>query len=1091
MINLHDAKKNLSEAIQLIVEAKYDSAIEQLKKVLPVFKKYKAWEELVQCRYKIADALWKKGKSGEALQAISKTLAFSVKKLGKSHPHTAGCMNIKGISYFVMGDMKTALHWLVKSLKIRKSLYGLQHPETASNYANIGNCLLNLGKNEKAEKFVRYALSVSLKTIGKNHLDTAKLYNNLGVILKANAKYNQAISCYNHALKIRLRLSGENHPDTASSYLSIGLCYRLKGDFKTSLEYVHLALKIRLETLGEYHPETAQTYTTLGDNYLLNTDYDQAILYFRKGLHINLRQPNGEQHIATAKNYNSLGTAYLDKANIKMAYQSFLAGYKISVAALGKVNSITVNSLTNIGNVFVKTGQFQKAMTIYRKVLYLRLQLNGKNHPFTAAAYINIGNCYRLQKNYRQAIRFQKIGIKIYIAQKDFNRIDTALALTNLGECYALVNEANRAMTLYNRALRILLYERQPLNPYLLPNQIVKNRENNETLHALRFKAKLLLSRFQQNHENRAALCAAIAYYMQCDQLIDHLRKSYLSEGSKIRLAKEAKSIYRQAIFALWTAIKFKIQISEFNEAFGYKLDGNCIELAHYFIEKSKGVLLLLRFKDMEAKLQEKIPERLLSYEYKLVVELNYLERLIDDETKKPQSIRNQKQLTIWQNEQFNFKLKYDRLIHRIERRYPEYAKQKYKLEVPNLIDIQFLLPENQAVFSYFIGLHFFYVLILTEDSTHFIRLKKSKDWKLKIENFICAIQDDFDPDPYIACATSLFAELFEKPLATLDGEKISSILILPDEALTNLPFEALLTKELQADYSFSKLPYLLHQYYFSYHLSATLWVRSMERTIGIVNVDTPIANVSVDTGFIGFAPVYANKNEDTIIVDSDSDIIFPVRFGGKDFPELPNSDKEIMGVDLLFNQHNLKTKLFLGKQATRLNFIHHVFEGEFVLVSAHGHFNPQRPELSGIVFSSESHQNNESSMLYLSDIYSLNLNTFLMVLSCCETGLGKHAKGEGVMGINRAFLYAGVQNLVYTIFKVLDISTPEFTIPLFKKILSDKKTCFSLQFLVNQTKREMALSRYAAPKHWAGFIFIGTGMVYEERISNNEEYWD
>ena len=94
---------------------------------------------------------------------------------------------------------------------------------------------------------------------------------------------------------------------------------------------------------------------------------------------------------------------------------------------------------------------------------------------------------------------------------------------------------------------------------------------------------------------------------------------------------------------------------------------------------------------------------------------------------------------------------------------------------------------------------------------------------------------------------------------------------------------------------------------------------------------------------------------------------------------------------------------------------------------ATHGLLNSERPELSGLVFSLVDEQGKpQDGFLRMHDVFNLNLPADLIVLSACQTGLGKEIKGEGLVGLTRGFMYAGAPRVVASLWSVNDYATSE-----------------------------------------------------------------
>jgi CHAT domain-containing protein len=109
--------------------------------------------------------------------------------------------------------------------------------------------------------------------------------------------------------------------------------------------------------------------------------------------------------------------------------------------------------------------------------------------------------------------------------------------------------------------------------------------------------------------------------------------------------------------------------------------------------------------------------------------------------------------------------------------------------------------------------------------------------------------------------------------------------------------------------------------------------------------------------------------------------------------------------------------------------------------------------------------------VLFSSEIYNLELNADLVVLSSCESGIGKLVMGEGVMALTRAFLYAGARNIIYSLWEVSDRHTSQLMIDLYKHILSDQGYSRALQAAKLKLIEE---EETAFPKKWSGFVLLG-----------------
>ena len=140
---------------------------------------------------------------------------------------------------------------------------------------------------------------------------------------------------------------------------------------------------------------------------------------------------------------------------------------------------------------------------------------------------------------------------------------------------------------------------------------------------------------------------------------------------------------------------------------------------------------------------------------------------------------------------------------------------------------------------------------------------------------------------------------------------------------------------------------------------------------------------------------------------------------------------------------------------------------------ATHGLLNSQHPELSGIVLSLVDEQGRaQDGFLRAHDIYNLKLRADLVVLSACQTALGKEIKGEGLAGLTRGFMYAGAARVVASLWDVKDEATAELMKRFYRGMLREGlRPAVALRAAQISMWKE---PRWAAPSHWAGFMLQG-----------------
>jgi CHAT domain-containing protein len=158
-----------------------------------------------------------------------------------------------------------------------------------------------------------------------------------------------------------------------------------------------------------------------------------------------------------------------------------------------------------------------------------------------------------------------------------------------------------------------------------------------------------------------------------------------------------------------------------------------------------------------------------------------------------------------------------------------------------------------------------------------------------------------------------------------------------------------------------------------------------------------------------------------------------------------------------------------------------------FVHFATHGFLNDEHPELSGVVLSLFDEQGQpQEGFLRLHDIYNMKLPVDLVVLSACNTGLGKDVRGEGLIGLTRGFMYAGASSVVASLWKVDDEATAELMSHFYRFMLTDG---LSPAAALRKAQIEMSQQkRWQSPYYWSGFVI--QGQYLQRPVNNSRLHW-
>ena len=155
-------------------------------------------------------------------------------------------------------------------------------------------------------------------------------------------------------------------------------------------------------------------------------------------------------------------------------------------------------------------------------------------------------------------------------------------------------------------------------------------------------------------------------------------------------------------------------------------------------------------------------------------------------------------------------------------------------------------------------------------------------------------------------------------------------------------------------------------------------------------------------------------------------------------YPRLEFTGKEIENIASYFTAGS--SEIYLRNKATEENLKRNSELNEFNYIhfATHGLIDEAKPDLSSLVLTSGSNSG-EDGFLQAAEIFDLKLNADLVVLSACQTGLGKLIRGEGMVGLTRAFMYAGTPSVLVSLWSVSDMSTAALMGEFYKNLIKNK----------------------------------------------------
>ncbi|MCT4614813.1 MAG: CHAT domain-containing protein [Marinifilaceae bacterium] len=228
----------------------------------------------------------------------------------------------------------------------------------------------------------------------------------------------------------------------------------------------------------------------------------------------------------------------------------------------------------------------------------------------------------------------------------------------------------------------------------------------------------------------------------------------------------------------------------------------------------------------------------------------------------------------------------------------------------------------------------------------------------------------------------------------------------------------------------------------------------------------------ATNKGLLAIAPLFNAKSDTDVFRDSDislSEITDRAQLNrkGEGLRALPLAQKEVESVSSMYNQYlNSKVKI-LNTDATKINIYDNIANFDIIHFATHGYADKRNYKRSGLFLS----LNQKNPFLSLNEIYNLDLNSSLVVLSACKTNIGINSDGEGNMALPRAFMYAGAKNIVASLWRVNDRKSKYIMERFYYHIIQTKSNYAKALRLAKLD----AIKKGFEIKDWAAFVILGT----------------
>ncbi|MEO9965482.1 MAG: CHAT domain-containing tetratricopeptide repeat protein [Reichenbachiella sp.] len=801
--------------------------------------------------------------------------------------------------------------------------------------------------------------------------------------------------------------------------------YSVKGD-----AYLHLGRNVeaiddllKAQSLFERagvttSKENANCYNDLGIAYWNNGNLDLSLQYLQNAL--NLRKDlYGQNHPEVADSYNNIGLVNAE-INSFAAVVYFNNALKIYQSIYDNNHPKIALVLNNLALQYDIQENYEQALENLQQVSEIWNNLYPEKHPSKAFAAFSIGEVYYHQQNFEKALEYQDQALEMYTDLYGPKHPEIANIYNRKADVYLKQTEYRASIETFQKAIYANLADQELTDIYQNPK--LENYYNAEILlSSLQQKSEA----FESFHYNKTLkfrdLKAALTTLELADLLISHIRQIRLSEKDKISLSATAAEIYESGVTLSYQMSQVVMKPKPYYEK------------AFDFAEKSKSAVLLSAIQDTNAKQFSGIPTELITEESDLKADIVLQEQLLAT-NQDPANESDLKQKLLALNNRYN------EFVRKLESNYPNYYNLKFNVKHVELSELQSALGPQTAVITHFITNNRIFTFLITADDYKVSNQPKDETFDKQILGLRNSMKYDVKKS-FLSTAQRLYQELFPIKIA----KDINQLIVIPEGSLSTIPFEALVTDaNLEGDVSYKDMPYVIKKYNVSYDNSATLFVQRKKEIES-----------------------YEGATEDILLVA-------PIEFGTKKYQglsgrlsNLPGSKAEIDEIKYLFKANNREADMLINAEASKANITDEgIKKYKYIHFATHGMVNESEPNLSRIFL--------DDGSLYSGDIYNININADLVCLSACETGLGKISKGEGIIGLSRALLYAGAKNLVVSLWTVADESTSRLMIDFYNNHLYSS-TYNTFSGALRKAKLSLiADDKYNRPYYWAPFVLIG-----------------
>lgn len=930
--------------------------------------------------------------------------------------------------------------------------------------SNLGTAYLETGQTEKAKEQFEKALQIK-KEIGDLNSDTyGELLQQLGYVSLEQGKYDAAQKYILEAIELISREKGTDSYQYAKALSELGEFYEDIGYFPEALDNFKKAHKIIESLFDPQSPEFAEICGNMGRILTKNGQLSQAEQYLVTSCSIyeNLGK---KYQIEYAESLESLGVLYENEGKFALSEKILLQALDLKNKIPNIDETLIIETLNDLGILYQHLGNTEKSEFYFTQVYEKCLETLGKDHGYYGIATNNLGTIAKRKGEYEKARKLLAESIENY--EKSYGTIHPlyADALNNLASVEASLKMYEAAKNHYKQVLdidRMIYGPDHPVYATALTNYgillfkmgDIKNAEQ-KYLQALRIKENTL----GINHPSYARSLESLGLY--------YFVEGNLSESEKF--LRQSIDIQKEQISALFPVLteqereKFYETIREDIERYNYvalQMMDQKPELAEVILNnqiQTKAILLNSSERAKDKILSSNDPELIELYRnwlrqkdrlvrYYQIGKARLAENQIDL-TEVEQNVESlEKELLRKSNDFYDIVPTRNYAWKEVSQTLKE---GEAVVEIVKIRKFKTSLEDEEQVFG-FLDNSIYLALIFDKNSDlpEVVVMEEGYNMEeIHYPYYANALEYNLtDDDSY-----GYFWREIDKKL-----KDIESVYVSPDGVYHKLNPNVFRT---------SSKSYLIDDYYVSYITNCSDLLKTRD------------SSEPLKRAYLIGNPEYYLEGKPTYL------------------PELPGSEIEVNKISEEIEELSAwDSRTYVGDDASESR-LKNLYKPTILHVATHGFFmddplisrlipsdrNPMFKSgiyLSGVENTYENdlkgyrHDPDNDGILTAFEAMNLELqSTNLVVLSACETGLGEINNGEGVFGLQRAFMVAGARSLIISLSKVDDVATQKLMTYFYDEYTKTNQIKSSLKYAQLKLREE-----YKRPYLWGAFLLIGKG---------------